>query len=682
MWLLLNENISKKFNIDEPYTYLIPLEKINIIVGKNNSGKSYLMRQIIKSTIKVLNRDDIKEIAFDDTNFFDEKKFRNFKYVDGFEENNDRNFKILEQISNFSSAKYDSGSRRIGGGHSVVYNFTNFHSLVDNSKELIDFLEINNRDKYDNDIYEDFIAYNETNLRKQVVEKYKEEILKKFETLNDGSLWQFGLFFEAIGYIKLENSKYDENYNNPAKEGLTEIFKNYIPILRNIRDPLKKPKSKQLEPNINIFKSRIIEEYNYNDNEVNVITGLDFYFDYKRKLLGNKKDRGMVNNFELFLSEYFFEGKNISIIPDEETYELKINIEDREDKFIYQVGDGITSLIIIMYHVFMHCDRDINIYFIEEPEQNFHPGFQRLFMNIISLNEKFKNCYFFFTTHSNHIIDISNHEFKNFRNYLCTKEKDKILVKVQDEKDISVIEELGVKPSSVQIANKIIWVEGKYDAFYIRLLLNKKAQIKQDRKYIEEYDYTFVPYGGSNGTLINFSINNSINDNEEFIMKAKSINHNMLLIMDDDGISTGKKNAKSQRYQELKSKLNDKLYKLEVREIENLFPPSVIKKYFIQGIKKADSYDTSFLNNIVYNDYKNKKLGDYLNSLVKKNLGNNLKEITGREDGFEKKGFLYDKSKFYDCVLEWIMSDTFDYKCDVPDEAKHLINIVEKFIES
>ena len=57
--------------------------------------------------------------------------------------------------------------------------------------------------------------------------------------------------------------------------------------------------------------------------------------------------------------------------------------------------------------------------------------------------------------------------------------------------DILVIEELGVKPSSVQIANKIIWVEGKYDAFYIRLLLNKKNFYESKRKYIEEYEIKY-----------------------------------------------------------------------------------------------------------------------------------------------------------------------------------------------
>ena len=58
-----------------------------------------------------------------------------------------------------------------------------------------------------------------------------------------------------------------------------------------------------------------------------------------------------------------------------------------------------------------------------------------------------------------------------------------------------------------------------------------------------------------------------------------------------------------------------------------------------------------------------------------------LKSITGRENGFIKNGFLYDKAKFYKCVVEWTKKDKFDYEKDMPQEAKLLINAVEDFIK-
>ena len=679
MWLLLCEDISKKFNFNKNYTYLLDLNKINILVGKNNSGKSYLMREILKNSIDILNRTMLKKLILKDENFTDLSKINKFDKVDVLKDINMKYINIIIQLQKFFFSKIKSSTTKISGNHSgTIYNFENFTELKENSKELLEYigLDLNSTEEE----CSDKIVYEYDSIEAKIKREYKAAIEGIFDEIKDEYMYQFGSLLNELGYVKQYINRYNKHFE---LYGAENTFKNYIPLLRNIRHPLKSTKDKNSYNTENIFKKRILDEYEYDEKEINVITGLDFYSEYKEKLLGTKKERALVNEFEQFLSNYFFEGKEVSIIPDEKTYELKINIKDDEDKFIYQVGDGITSLIIMIYDAFMKLDNKTNIYFIEEPEQSFHPGFQRLFMNIISINEKFKNCYFFFTTHSNHLIDISNHEFNSFTNYLCSKDdENKINVKVQNKLDIEVIKELGVNPSSVQIANKIIWVEGKYDALYLRLLLKMKNKKLEKRQYIEDYDYVFVPYGGTNGTLIMFSIDNEIEENEEFILKARKINENFLLIMDDDGIATNESgNAKTDRYNKLKGELKEQIYKLEVREIENLFPEEVIKMFFKQGIKKDSNYDLKFLENIKYDDYKNKKLGGFFNKLVEDNLGKDLKEITGREEGFEKKGFLYDKSKFYDCVLEWIMKEEFDYERDIPSETKNLINTVEEFIK-
>lgn len=680
MWLVLQSDISKKFKFSRKYTYLLDLKKINIIVGKNNSGKSYFMREIIKNSINIIDRNEIKQIVFN------EIKIQNLKILDtlynivNFKAINDKYMNILLGIQAFNDSKKSSGSRMLSGKYTgEIYCFENFSDLKNTYYELSKFLGFNN--KTSSQEYSNKVVYEKNSLENNVIVEYKKELEIEFDKLDDADIYQFGNVLNDFGYIKSQGIFFTALYNKNEEKSKTYPFKNYIPLLRNIRHPLKNPSKKEDNDLDDIYKIRILKEYQYNENEINVITGLDFYFEYKKKLLGTKKDRKLISDFEKFLSNYFFEGKDISIIPDEKSYEVKINIEDSEDKFIYEVGDGITSLIIIMYNIFLNCDIEKNIYFIEEPEQSFHPGFQRLFINIISLNPKFKNSYFFFTTHSNHLIDISNHEFKNYVNYLCKKNGDDINIYIQPEEDIDMMYELGVNPSSVQIANKIIWVEGKYDAFYIRLLLNKKNISESGRKYIEDYDYVFVPYGGNNGTLINFSLKDDIEKTEAFILKAKQINKNFLLIMDDDEISSGNnKQKKIDRYSKLKEKLGKQLYKLEVREIENLFPPQVIKDYFLNGLKNK-KYDLSFLDSIEYDDYKNKKLGRYLNDLIKKNIGNDFKQITGREKGFELNGFLYSKSKFYDCVLKWIMNESFDYEKDIPEEAKQLIDKVENFIK-
>ena len=679
MWLLLDKKISNIFNFSEQkkYTYLVDLSRVNILVGKNNSGKSYFMRNLLKHSIKILGRDEIKKMLLNESNFQKSETVQLFDKCSMLSQINNKYIKALKQIKTFEESKYAPISMVFSSGS--MYYFKNFDNLISNSRELFSYLNISGN--VTAQIINDKIINDKDNLIKRIADDYKTEFKKIFEKISDDLLYQFGELLYDLGYVKECLQSYNNSYNNKDKNVIEESFKYYIPLLRSIRHPLKDPHVINAENTKDIFKERIIKEYEYNENEVNVITGLDFYREYKIKLLGSKHERELVSDFEKFLSNYFFEGKDISIIPDEKTYELKININDSDDRFIYEVGDGITSLIIIMYNIFINENTKRKIYFIEEPEQSFHPGFQRLLMNIISLNPKFNNCYFFFTTHSNHLIDIGNFEFRNVTNYLCRKNNDSIEIAVQNEDMMDSIQELGVNPSSIQISNKLIWVEGKYDAFYIRLLLNKKNINKDDRKYIEEYDYSFIPYGGSNGTLINFSINNSEEINKEFILRASKVNPNFLIIMDDDGISTGtSSNNKKVRYDKLKESLGSRLYKLNVREIENLFPVDVIKKFFVQGLKDTLGSDLKFLDDIKYSDYKNKKLGEYLNKLVKQNIGDDLKLITGREFGFVANGFLYNKSKFHECVIDWINRREFDYDVEIPIETKELINTVEKFI--
>ena len=678
MWLLLANNISNSFEFDKKYTYLLDLKKINIIVGKNNSGKSYLMRRILNDCIKVLTRDEIREMIFNEKNFENSSKLYIFDKIESLSEINNKYLSILKQIDKFNQQKVASSRRVIGGIHpGVVYDFLEFQTLKNESRELINYLGITNPSPSD---FSDKVVYEKDQLITNAIKEYKDKICEMFDQIKDDEIFAFGEVLHDFGYVEQLKNQFMSEFIGKENKDISQTFKNYIPLIRSIRHPLKSPGKRDESDLTDIYKKRISEEYNYDERQINIITGLDFYSEYKKKLLGSKAERKVVNKFEKFLSNYFFEGKELSIIPDEKTYELKVNIEDSQDKFIYQVGDGITSLLIIMYNIFLNSDFENNIYFIEEPEQSFHPGFQRLFMNMISLHDVFKNCYFFFTTHSNHIIDIGNYEFKNIQNFLCTKGEEKINVKVQDKDDISIIQELGVKPSSVQLANKIIWVEGKYDASYIRLLLNVKNMNNNSRKYIEGYDYVFVPYGGSNGVLINFSFENEEEINNEFILKAERINHDFLLIMDDDGISKNNcSRKKKNRYTKLKRQLNNRLYKLEAREIENIFPTDIIKQYFKQGV--IDYQNCDFIETIDYEKYRYEKLGGFLNKLIKNNIGEDLKKITGRENGFEKSGFLYDKSKFYECVQNWVMSESFDYDTDATQAMKNLIEKIEEFIK-
>lgn len=666
MWLLLNKNILDNIEISNQSTYILKIDKTNFLVGKNNSGKSYLLRFLLKNSLKIYEDNetlikDIKEIILSDKNIDLDflSKLENEKIVQlcNLFDNYNR---LLDKAN---SSKIDTGATYLNGYNTKVYNYQNEGKLMNELQPLFKYLKVTpNKFELNTRIIP---RYKE--IKSQILRELKEIVSNSITSLDDNDIIKFGKYMNNID-VKVKIPKY------------------YFPIFRSIRHPLKDIHNAYDEnTKKDIYKERIISEYEL-ENDINIITGLNFYQEYKNNLLGSKEKREKTAKFERFLSNYFFNGEDVSIIPDEKTFELKINIDDEQDKFIYQVGDGITSLLIIMYTIFMQCDNNkYKMFFIEEPENNFHPGFQRLFINMITYFKEFNKCIFIISTHSNHLIDIGNRENKNSLIFLCKKENNKIFISEKNDDYYDVLDELGVQASSVLLANKAIWVEGKYDAFYIRLLLNLKNinNNENEEKFIEDYDYCFIPYGGKNMKLINFEKEDLADKQKEFIAKAVKINSKYMVILDDDNMFEEQKEEKIKNYKELSEKLGKQAYKLQVREIENLFPKEVVEEYIKQGIKK-EFYSEELINelNINYEDYKHKKLGEYINEkLLGKFKRRKLKSITGRENGFLKNGFLYDKAKFYKCVVEWTKKAKFDYEKDMPQEAKLLIDAVEDFIK-
>lgn len=671
MWLLLKEDISKVFESKIKYTYLFPINKNNFFIGKNNSGKSYFSRFLMKNSIKFYkNKNElIDDISNNLKNTFKAiNEFKNFinEEFDFIVDEYLNYEQLLKKIDNNKIEKVRSISMKTGAVDRIYYQFNNKGELFQEIKPLLKFLNIDNVQNDMETTLSDKVIPKISEFKDKIKEEFIKEYINKIKSISEDKIYELGDLAK-----KLEVT---EDFRN-----LNEKF--YIPVTRSIRNPNKEINEKSMPDDI--YKIRYIAEYDLNEEEIKVISGLEFYKSYKSGLLGSKEKREKVNKFENFLSQYFFDGEDISIIPDEETFELKININDsKEDRFIYEVGDGISSLLIIAYTIFTEAGEKDKLFFIEEPEISFHPGFQRLLVNIITYYKEFKNCIFFFSTHSNHLIDIGVNEIKNSNLILCKKDNsDNISIEIQGALYNEILEELGVQASSVRIANKIIWVEGKYDALYIRLLLNMKNKDNNtDKKYIEDYDYCFLPYGGSNMSLIKFDLKQDYDENIEFITKAKNINSKFIIILDDDNMSQNKKGKKYERYNILKDELEDKIYKLEVREIENLFPEKVLENYVYNGLKdKTKVNEMKFL----YKEYKNRKLGEYINKKIEKTYKcKKLEEVTGRKNGFEKNGFLYNKQKYYEEVLKWTKEEGFNYERDVTEEAKKLINIVENFIKN
>ncbi len=85
-----------------------------------------------------------------------------------------------------------------------------------------------------------------------------------------------------------------------------------------------------------------------------MFSGLSLFADLRRRLLGRtQSERDSVRQYEDFLADNFFGGSKVTLVPVEEDGNdvVHIKIGNKEDYPIYQLGDGLQSLIICTYPI-------------------------------------------------------------------------------------------------------------------------------------------------------------------------------------------------------------------------------------------------------------------------------------------------------------------------------------------
>jgi len=282
--------------------------------------------------------------------------------------------------------------------------------------------------------------------------------------------------------------------------------KTYIPVLRSLR-PLGAEKTEDF------FKSRTIDDYFPEQKEqrpeptIDIFTGHSIYDDIQKALLGSHEERMKIAKFESFLSKNFFNHLPVTLIPKLNDDVISIRIGEEEHD-ICSVGDGIQSIIIITFPAFMEDQN--TMFFVEEPEKFLHAGMQRVLIDTLS---EFKQHVFFFTTHSNHFLDLAS-ERNDLSTYKVQRQEGKTVL--ENQKNFKyILDELGVRASSVLLANSSIWVEGVTDHKYLRVYLRKYIESLENnaKSYLEDLHYTFFEYQGSN--LEHWAFNDEDIDRED-----------------------------------------------------------------------------------------------------------------------------------------------------------------------
>ncbi|MBA5629662.1 AAA family ATPase [Moheibacter lacus] len=598
----LNSDLTKQYK-SEDSDILNNLSRINIFIGPNNSGKSRFLRDLF---------------------IFKDLEFKS---------NDDKLNKLNNSLLKFNNLIDEYGVERINNLDLSKINFTyDFLSnqTIEKLKDLSKNLNIPNLHKGG--------IYSKQNSRLYITHQHENYFRNSFKSICDEII-------ENI-YTIIQSKN---NYLNI-----------YIPILRGLRGV------NYLEnklTNTDSYKIRTIKDYfEVNENlirnekaEKHIYTGLSFYEDVKNLLLNSRENRSIIKDFEEFLSKTFFNNKEVTIIPHIEDNAVHINI-DKDEYPIYKLGEGIQSIIILTYPLFLNKGKHLKI-FIEEPDIYLHPGYQRILIETLLHTEGFENFQYFFSTHSNHFLDMTL-DYKNISVYRFEKLKEKkFKIDNIDNPDLTLLEHLGVKNSSVFLTNCTIWIEGITERIYFRkyLELYQESLPENQKRFFEDVHYSFVEYSGNNITHWSFL------DNEENPIDIERLCGKAFVITDNDDAK--KDSKKFLRIQTLKKNLGENYYCLNGREIENLLTKEIILNTVKELDSQTDKEQVLYKKNSTFSDKT--QIGRFVQN-----------RIDGIKNKYEaKSGTLRNKVKFAQTAINQM--NKFD---DLTKEAKELTKKLYKFI--
>lgn len=359
-------------------------------------------------------------------------------------------------------------------------------------------------------------------------------------------------------------------------ESLAIVEKSYIPTMRGLR-PTQPNDSNSKTP----YADRTIKDYFDPEKQKaeNVITGENLYIELTQALLGEPKQRESVRAYEQALSQYFFDGATISLIPKYGEDTINIKIGDDSQRSVTQLGDGLQQVLILTYEAFLKKDQRC-AFFIEEPELHMHAGMLRQLMNFY-LNET--KHFYFFTTHSNHLVDMVDESSEVMIQKFQKKPKDAenpngYFQIDQCDRDRDLLAQLGVRPSSVYLSNCTIWVEGITDRLYIHRYMQRYLQDLEAtepalyamyQRFMPNYHYSFVEYQGAGIVHWNFDEEQETVITNDQGLDAHAACAAPLLVADGDV-------DKADRVSVLTNALGAKFQQLPCKEIENTLPTNLI----------------------------------------------------------------------------------------------------------
>lgn len=256
------------------------------------------------------------------------------------------------------------------------------------------------------------------------------------------------------------------------------------------------------------------------------------------------------------------------------TLKVPLKWVDRHDTiFLEHSGTGFSEIFFFACDLAKREKKGKTTYFVEEPECHLHP---RLVYNLMQTLSKQTHIQFFISTHSSVLLSAIDKKATSVYHFsLMSDGRSKVsrckeLVQYHD-----LLDDLGISARSILQCNCIIWVEGPSDRVY----LNRWFREKGITEHIDfEYDY----YGGK--ILKHYTL-----EEAEDMINVTKICSNSIVLMDRDGPpgddNLGK--AKQTILDEAQRDTNRRRAFVTLsREVENEVDSRVFRKAIAELLKK------------------------------------------------------------------------------------------------